>query len=145
MTSIYEPLMWKNEDGNPKDYTPAIATSWSSTKDGLTWTFNIRSGVKFHDGSAVTAATVKGSLENAKKNGGASFIWDPVKSFDAPSADKLVVTLSYAAPLDLIVSSTYGAWLVIQSALSAVAKDPKYFESGIDGVTGPYPIDRYRA
>lgn len=145
MPNIYEPLLWKNAVGSKTDYTPAIATSWSHSKDGLTWTFKIRTGAVFHDGSPVNAAAVKASLEDAKANGGASFIWDPVKSFDAPSADTLVMNLSYAAPMDLIASSTYGAWIVSPNALAAVAKDPKYFESGIDGGSGPYKIQSYKA
>jgi peptide/nickel transport system substrate-binding protein len=63
----------------------------------------------------------------------------------APSSNKLVITLTYAAPLDLIASSTYGAWIVSPKALDAVAKDSKYFESGVDGGSGPYQIQSYKA
>ena len=72
MTSLYEPLIWKNEVGAATDYSPALATTWSHSKDGLTWTFNLRSGATFHDGSVVNAAAVKASLDSAKKDGGAS-------------------------------------------------------------------------
>ena len=51
--------------------------------------------------------------------------------------------LAYAAPVDLIVSSTYGAWIVAPSALEAAAKDEKYFESGVEAGTGPYTLDSY--
>lgn len=37
---------------------PALARSWSVAKDGRTWTFNLRSGVRFHDGTAFNAAAV---------------------------------------------------------------------------------------
>ena len=62
MTNIYEPLLWKNADGVSPEYSPALATSWTSSKDGKTWTFKLRAGATFHDGSAVTAAAVKASL-----------------------------------------------------------------------------------
>lgn len=145
MTNIYEPLLWKNAVGSKTDYTPAIAQSWSHSADGLTWTFKIRTGATFHDGTAVDAAAVKASLDESKKNGGASFIWDPVKTFAAPSPDTLIMNLSYSAPMDLIASSTYGAWIISPKALAAAAKDPKYYESGIDGGTGPYTIQSYKA
>ena len=143
MTSLYEPLIWKNADGDSKEYSPALASSWSHSKDGLVWTFNLRDGATFHDGTPVTSAAVKASLDSAKKDGGASFIWDPVKNIDATASDKVVFTLSYSAPLDLIVSSSYGAWIVNPKALAAVAKDSKYYESGIDAGTGPYTLKSY--
>ena len=37
MTNIYEPLLWKNPDGVSPEYTPALATSWSSSKVLYTW------------------------------------------------------------------------------------------------------------
>src|SRR5690349_16767515 len=38
---------------------PDLATSWTTSKDGLTWTFNLRKGVKFQDGTAFDASAVK--------------------------------------------------------------------------------------
>ncbi len=37
---------------------PLLATSWSTSKNGLTWTFNLRKGVKFQDGTAFDAKSV---------------------------------------------------------------------------------------
>src|SRR5262249_41750471 len=50
--------------------TPSLAESWSASKDGLSYDFMIRKGVKFHNGDPVTADDVKFTFERYK---GASF------------------------------------------------------------------------
>ncbi len=45
------------------DIEPGLASQWSISRDGLTWTFRIRDGVRFQDGTALTAQHVVDSLE----------------------------------------------------------------------------------
>ena len=49
-------------DGN-YDVGPQLAERWTTSTDGKTYTFHLRKGVKFHDGSPVTAADVVASVE----------------------------------------------------------------------------------
>ena len=42
-----------------------IAESWTISKDGLTYTFKIRRGVKFHDGAELTSKDVKASYDKS--------------------------------------------------------------------------------
>ncbi|MBB5912087.1 peptide/nickel transport system substrate-binding protein [Nocardia transvalensis] len=52
-SNIYEPLVKEDlstDQGVPKP-VPALATSWRSSPDGRIWTFDLRQGVKFHDGT----------------------------------------------------------------------------------------------
>jgi peptide/nickel transport system substrate-binding protein len=57
----------------------------------------------------------------------------------------VTITTGYAAAVDLIASSLYGAWIISPKALDAAAADDKYFEKGIDAGTGPYTIESYTA
>ncbi|NJP08729.1 MAG: ABC transporter substrate-binding protein [Leptolyngbyaceae cyanobacterium RU_5_1] len=50
------------------DLEPALATEWNATPDGKTWTFKLRQGVKFHDGTRFDAEAVKFNVERW---------WDP--------------------------------------------------------------------
>ena len=49
--NVYEPLVWRDRDWK---VIPWLATSWSRP-DERTWRFRLREGVKFHDGSLLTA------------------------------------------------------------------------------------------
>ncbi|HZJ09813.1 MAG TPA: ABC transporter substrate-binding protein [Trueperaceae bacterium] len=143
LANIYEPLLWANPSGSAEPFTPALATSWEVAEDGLSWTFHLREGVAFHDGATLNAEAVKRSLDRHREIGGAAFIWAPVD--EIVIVDDLTVrfNLSYAAPLDLIASSLYGAWIVSPDALDAVAADETYFEAGIGAGTGPYKLSSY--
>ena len=149
MGNIYEPLLWINPPGSETEFTPALATEWTHSDDGLTWTFQIRPDVTFHDGTPLTADAVVASIEAARTRAGASFIWLPLDTVTATGPLTVEMQLKYAAPMDLVASSLYGAWIVSPASLAAAAAlyetDPAadYYADGIDGGTGPYTIEDY--
>ncbi|MGH3002915.1 MAG: ABC transporter substrate-binding protein [Gaiellaceae bacterium] len=142
MANIYEPLLYAQANGT---FRPALATSWSHSTNGKTWTFRLRKGVTFHDGEPLTSAAVKQSIEAVVKRGGAAFIWSGLKSIATPNDSTVVFHMKTPSRVDLIASSENGAWIVCPEALAAVAKDPNYFESGKDCGTGPYTLKSYKA
>src|SRR4030042_533161 len=71
--ALYEHLVTIDEESN---YVGELAESWSVSDDGLVWTFNIRKGIKFHNGDAFTSADVKFSLERIQAEGSMS-PWKP--------------------------------------------------------------------
>lgn len=145
MANIYEPLLWVNATGAKDPFRPALATRWEKAADGLSWTFNLRKNVKFHDGTPLTAIAVKRSVERAKAVGGASFIWSSLSAIDVVDDLTVQFKLTSPAPVDLIASSLYGAWIISPKALDAVEKDKTYFEKAVDAGTGPYTLKSYKA
>ena len=62
-SNIFEGLTRFMADGS---VVPGLAESWSISSDGLSYTFNLRKGVKFHDGTDMDANDVKFSLDRAR-------------------------------------------------------------------------------
>jgi peptide/nickel transport system substrate-binding protein len=143
MGNMYEQLLRANPPGSAEKYTPLLATSWEVSTDGLTWTFHLRPNVKFHDGEPLTADAVKQSIDAAKDHAGASFIWLPLDDVEVVDPLTVKFVLSYSAPLDLIASSLYGAWIISPKALAAFAADKTYWDAGVEDGTGPYMLESY--
>ena len=103
---------------NGKGVQPMLATSYKVSADKKTYTFTLRSGVKFSTGQPMTSADVKFSIDQSRAAAkGWGYIDTAIKSVAAPTPSTVVVTLKYPwAPLlaDLslfsngIVPANYG-------------------------------------
>ncbi|MEM0474219.1 MAG: ABC transporter substrate-binding protein [Zestosphaera sp.] len=146
---VYEPLLWYNPITD--EFIPALATNYSSSEDGLVWTFTIRRGAVFHDGTPVTSHAVKSSIERTIALGqGAAFIWDPVESIETPDNYTVVFRLKYPAALDKIAATAYAAYIfspkVVEYAGASNLTDPKvadWFNSGNEAGSGPYKMIKW--
>jgi peptide/nickel transport system substrate-binding protein len=100
--NLYDTLIYTPADGSVQ---PRLAESWQGDETGQNFTFKLRQGVKFHDGSEVTAEDVKFSMERFITIGeGYSYVYkDVVASVDAPSKYEVVFHLKY--PLGAFPSS----------------------------------------
>jgi peptide/nickel transport system substrate-binding protein len=142
MGNVYETLTFYNPPGSPEALSPKLAVSWESSDDATEWTFKLREGVKFHDGTDFKADAVKFSIERTKQIGlGAAFIHDPIEEIEVVDDLTVKFKLGYAAPLDLILSSGYGAW--IMSPATVADKNNDWFNAGHEAGTGPYTIESY--
>ncbi len=88
---------YKDGDEKPSSIIPELAESWEVAKDGLTYTFKLKPGVKFHDGTPFVAADVKASLERQIT---------PPKGLVPPRKDQLTVIKSMETPDDFTLKMT---------------------------------------
>ena len=125
---------------------PDLASSWSESPDGLTYTFHLLAGVKFHDGTPFTSTAVK--LDFARRlsvNGGPAYQVVPVASVSTPSPLVAVVHLKHpvSAFLDYLASA-YGPKMISPTVLAAHAgKDfAQTWLTTHDAGTGPYTMTK---
>jgi len=67
--NVYETLVFYDGAATDK-FVPQLAESWTVSDDGTVWTFNIREGVKFHEGGDLTASDVAYSYQRGILQGG---------------------------------------------------------------------------
>src|SRR6184192_3772849 len=117
---------------------PWLAEKWTTSSDGKTVTFNLRQGVKFHDGSVFDAASVKWNIERYINTKGSSRTGDlaAVASVDVVDASTVKFNLKSAfAPLLAALVDRAGM-MVSQKVVDAMGADftLKPFKAG----TGPF-------
>jgi peptide/nickel transport system substrate-binding protein len=137
---------------------PLLAASMPDVSpDGLTYTFVLRAGVKFADGTPLNAAAVKFSLERAKAFGAkdaeaAGFLLSDIRSIAAPADDKVVITLTQpnvtflsrlAYSVASIVSPKAYAANVLTGSETGPAVTAKYKTDTVVG-SGRYRIVAYK-
>ena len=100
MEQIMEPLFTVSNDG--KTVEPWLASGYTVSANKLTYTIKLRSGVKFSNGQALTAADVKFSIDQDTKTGstGWGYINSAIKQVVAVNPSTVQIDLKYAwAPL----------------------------------------------
>ena len=96
---------------NGTGYQPRLASSYTVSPDNRTYTFNLRKGVKFSDGTPMTAADVMFSLHRAFTDPGSqiAFVGSKIASMTAPNADTVVIKLKAPWPYLLADLSGFNA------------------------------------
>ena len=100
---IFETLVATPDDST--EIVPGLAESWTTSADGLTWTFKLRKGVRFHDGTPLDAAAVKFTFDRVidsahphAKSGKWSFVTgylSSVKSVETLDSQTVQLHLKY--------------------------------------------------
>jgi peptide/nickel transport system substrate-binding protein len=121
-----------------------VAESWTVSKDGLTYTFKIRKGIKFHDGSVLTAKDVKATYDKIvfPPEGVASArkaYYAMVEKVEAPDDSTVVFRLKW--PAASLLRQLASPWNFIYKA-DILAKDVRWYEKNVMG-TGPFTFVEY--
>ncbi len=125
MMNIYDTLVWRGVDGQ---FYPGLAESWEASEDGTVYTFKLKEGVMFHDGTPFNAEAVKFSLDHVvdpeTHSGFASSLLGPYDRTEV--IDDLTAEVHFTAPYAPLLDSLSQAFLGIVSP-TAVQADREAF------------------
>ncbi len=147
LANVYDGLV-RVEGATEATIIPWLAEKWDKTSDGLTYTFYLRKGVKFHDGTPLNAAAVKFSFERLLKlNSGAVANYDAIKKIEA--IDELTVRFTLKFPYSsflVSLTSLWGPTVVSPTAVKAHEVDNDMAQgwlAGNEAGSGPYRLESY--
>ncbi len=140
LTSVYDPLVWLTPEG---EFVPGLAESWEVSDDGLTYTFQLREDVKFHDGTPFNAEAVRFSLDRivdpetqSRKAGGMLGPYDHTEVVESHTV-KVHFKEPYA-PFLTSLSTVYLA-MVSPTAVEKWGDEYQFHQVG----TGPFILKEY--
>ncbi len=121
---------------------PALATRWNASRDGLVWSFTLREGVKFHDGSPLTALEVAASFERQLKPEalGANRAW-PALLRGSPGVIK-EVRVANSRTVEIVLAQPYAPLLTVLAHPGLSIAKPSIAADGAGRLigTGPYRV-----
>ncbi len=143
-TNTYEGLLrYKTGDAQP-ELAPSLATSWTVSPDNTTFTFELRKGVTFHDGTPFTSAAVKASFDRRLAvNQGPAYMVAGVASVAAADDSHVTITLKEPNSAFLgYLASAYGPRMMSPTALKehAGSDNAQAWLLTHDVGTGPYQL-----
>jgi len=129
---------------DPNDRTgtrpvPDLAESWMISADGLTYTFKLRQGVRFHDGSPMTSRDVKASYDKIIFPAGGVIsarkgTYQAVEALEAPDPQTVRFRLKWPEGSFLVNLASPFSWIFKADIL---ARDVRWYETNVMG-TGPF-------
>jgi peptide/nickel transport system substrate-binding protein len=139
LNSVLDPLVWESEPGK---FVPGLAESWEVSPDAKTYTFTLRQGVTFHDGTPFNAAAVKVTFDRivdpALKALKIGYL-GPYDGTDVVSDNSVRVRFKQTFPLFLHYASTTALRLVSPTAVEKFGQD---FGQNLVG-TGPFKLNSF--
>jgi peptide/nickel transport system substrate-binding protein len=136
---LYDTLV---EEAGISHFVPGLAESWSVSDDGLVWTFKIREGVKFHDGTPCTAEDVAWSLNWTIENEIETFSFYLANFSEIVALDPTTLQVTLSDPVGNMEYLLMYVWILPRSVWEGMtADDIQEFEDLSAGIgTGPYKL-----
>jgi peptide/nickel transport system substrate-binding protein len=140
---VYNALIKFDEDMN---IVGDLATDWNVSEDGRTWTFDLRQGVRFHDGSPFTAESVRLNFER---------VLDPEQNHKRLPLFNMIASVEVIDDFTVAITTEYpfGAFEPTMAHVSAAIVNPavanrfgKDFGNNVEATsgTGPYKVVEWR-
>jgi peptide/nickel transport system substrate-binding protein len=150
LANMYDTLVFPNTKG---EVDPHLAESWDVSADGLTWTFHLKRGVKFHNGSELTASDVVFTA-NRMLTIGQGYAYLYVDKFDSVTApDDYTVVFKLKKPSGLFLISLIRLYILDEQEVTAhFATTGPYGDKGDYGTeyllthdagSGPYKVKTF--
>lgn len=147
------------------ELTPELATEWTASEDGLTWTFKLREGVTFHDGTDLNAEAIVFNVNRwwdpdfefgYRAEGNLFEIWTDLFGgykgdenstlVDVRAVDDLTVEFELAEPFAAFPAAISSGYFGIASPTAMQEAGPSYgTPSGVAVGTGPFVFDEWRS
>lgn len=147
LTNLYDTLLQPTTDG--KGVQPGLASRYSVSKDGKVMTLTLRAGLKFADGSALTAQDVKWSLDRARQPDAGAWS-SSLASISSVTASGSTVTLNLKTPDPTLPAAlaTFNAAIMPQKLFTAApgkndAEKAKAFAEKPVG-SGPFVLSEWK-
>ena len=140
LSYIFDTLMWKDESG----LVPYLAEDYSVSEDGMTYTFQLRKGVSFTDGTPFTAEDVKFTFDYMKEH---PYKWVSVSMVEEASVvDEHTVEIRLNKTYNPFLSDVAGSLPILPKHIWENVTEPETFtepEAAIS--TGPFILENYDA
>lgn len=144
LSNLYDTLLLPTDDG--RGVQPGLASAWQVSPDGLTVTLTLRPGIRFSDGTAITADDVKWSLDRARNphDGIWNSLLGALGEVRIAAADTVVLRLRHPDPAILPLLSVFNSAIMPQhqfeAAPGATDAEKAVAFSGHPVTSGPFVL-----
>ncbi|MDR7420709.1 MAG: ABC transporter substrate-binding protein [Armatimonadota bacterium] len=136
---MYDPMVWSPRPGI---FVPGLATTWSVSRDGLTYTFTLRQDVKFHDGTPFNAAAVKFMFDRINDPASRSLQRPAIGPFDrAEVINEYTVAIHFKEPFAPFMANLAGSALSPASPAAVQRLRDNFAQAPVG--TGPFMFEKW--